>query len=130
MKHCQKIWQKAIIKRKNPTAEINKHLLMVRSTPHPTTKKSPAELLFGRNINTRLPISNNVTIERPDIAEAIVEDEKAKAKQKRYKDAKSYVRKHNISVEDTVLLKQKKQKHVPPHDHEHYTPLLRYEGIR
>ena len=121
MKHCQKIWHTAIIERKNPKAEINKHLLMVRSTPHPTTKKSPAELLFGRNINTRLPISNTATIERPDIAEAIVEDEKAKAKQKQYKDSKSYVRKHNISVGDKVLLKQKKQKHVPPHDHEHYT---------
>ena len=114
MKHCRKIWHTAVVEGKNPRAQINKHLLMVRSTPHPSTNKTPAEILFGRQIKTRLPMTNFSTIDRPDIKEAIEADISAKNKQKLYKDNKSYVKHHEIGVGDTVLLKQKPQKHVTP----------------
>ena len=96
MKHCRKIWHTADVEGKNPKIEINKHLLMVRSTPHPTTKKSPAEILFGRKISTRLPLSNPRTIERPDIEEAAAADKAAKERQKTYKDNKPCVKHHRI----------------------------------
>ena len=121
MKHCRKIWHAAIVEGKNPRAEINKHLLMVRSTPHPTTKKSPAEILFGRKITTRLPISNPKTIDRPDIKEAVEADRAAKERQKAHKDDKTYVKHHQITVGDQVLLKQHSRKHVPPYDPHPYT---------
>ena len=35
--------------------ELNKYLLAYRSTPHITTGQSPAELLFGRKLSTKLP---------------------------------------------------------------------------
>ena len=88
---------------------------MVRSTPHPSTKKTPAELLFGRKIRTRLPHTPSNTI-RPDIAEAVREDRKAKERQSKYKNKKNYVKHHNITVGNQVLLKQRSTKHKPPYD--------------
>ena len=35
--------------------EVRKYLIAYRSTPHTTTRVSPAELLFGRKIRTKLP---------------------------------------------------------------------------
>ena len=35
--------------------ELNKFLLAYRSTPHTTTGRSPAELLYGRKMSTKLP---------------------------------------------------------------------------
>ena len=37
MKHVKKSWHAAIIARKDPVRELQKHLKMVRATPHPTT---------------------------------------------------------------------------------------------
>ena len=121
MKHLKKIWHTALVEKKNPHAEINKHLLKMRTTPHPTTKKSPAELLYHRHIRTRLPQVEGTIGERPDITEAITEDQKMKQKQKMYKDRKSYVKPHQIQVGDQVLLKQKTTKRTPPYDPKPYT---------
>ena len=72
----------------------------MRATPHPTTKKSPAELLYHRNIRTRLPQKGGIIGERPDIDEAIAKDNEMKQKQKKYKDQKAYVKPHDIKVGD------------------------------
>ena len=121
MKHLKKIWHTSLVEKKNPQAEINKHLLKMRTTPHPTTGKSPAELLFHRNIKTRLPQQGNLIGKREDIEEAIRTDCKMKQKQKYYKDDKSYVKPHKIEVGDKVLLQQKSTKRNPPYDHRHFT---------
>ena len=47
MKHVQKIWHTCSITKKDPLAEINKRLQMFRATPHPTTGKTPAKLMYG-----------------------------------------------------------------------------------
>ena len=119
MKHLQKIYHTAYIERKNPKEEINKHLRMFRATPHISTGKIPAEILFGRKYNNRLPDINTET--RPDIEEARKKEISQKAKQKLYKDSKAYVKEHVINVGDTVLLKQKKSKCNPPYDPDPYT---------
>ena len=41
--------------KKDWRSELNKYLLAYRSTPHTITGKSPAELLYGRNLSTKLP---------------------------------------------------------------------------
>lgn len=43
----------------NLNTAIHRFLLHYRSTPHTTTGKSPAELLFNRKINTRLNLLKN-----------------------------------------------------------------------
>ena len=95
MKHCVKIYHTATIERKNPEAEINKHLRMYRATPHPTTGKPPALLLFGRNIQTRITTANSqsVTTDRKkDIDEAREHDIQEKQRQKYYKDSTTHAK--------------------------------------
>ena len=48
---------------RNWRAEIDNFLMMYRSTPHSTTGVSPAELLFGRRIRTKLPHLEEFTVE-------------------------------------------------------------------
>ena len=55
MKMCRKLWHTAIVERNDPRAELNKMLHLYRSTPHPTTGKPPAELLFGRRFQVSQP---------------------------------------------------------------------------
>ena len=52
--------------------------------------------------------------------EARAYDIKQKQKQKLYKDRKPYVKPHNISEGDTVLLRQRKTKFKPPYDPRSY----------
>ena len=108
MKHIQKVWHTARLEGNDPKAELNKHLLMYNATPHPSTGFAPAELMFGRKIRTRLP--NALSREDSSVQTARENDNKAKQLQKKYKDAKPYVREHSLKVGDQVLLKQKKSK--------------------
>ncbi|VDH96399.1 Hypothetical predicted protein, partial [Mytilus galloprovincialis] len=66
--------------------EIPKFLLAYRSTPHSTTGKSPAELLFNRKIRTKLP-EINAENEKDD-ADTRRKDFEMKEKGKIYADQK------------------------------------------
>jgi len=50
----------------------------------------------------------------------MINDGRAKAVQKKYKDAKSYVKPHNITINDQVLLRQQQTKSNPPYNPEPY----------
>ena len=63
--------------KKNWRTELNKYLLAYRSTAHTTTGKSPAEMLYGRNISTKLP----------DIGELGEVDDSVSLQQTRDRDA-------------------------------------------
>ena len=117
MKHLKKVFHTAEIEKKDPYLTLNEHLMQYRATPHPSTGKSPAELLFGRKFRVRLPdIRTNPATDRQDLQEARVADLKAKLKMKRYKDAKGNVREHKIKQGDLILLKRKTTKHRSPFD--------------
>ncbi|XP_065224410.1 uncharacterized protein K02A2.6-like [Planococcus citri] len=64
----QKIIKIAVLEKKDIQSELNKYLLMYRSTPHSTLGKSPAELLFNRRIQDKLPTL------RPFVEEAEVRE--------------------------------------------------------
>ena len=121
MKHLGKIWHTAYIEKKDPTAEVNRHLQMMRATPHPTTGKVPAEMMFSkREYRTRL-LEYRKHEECEIVREAQEEDRRQKARQKIYKDNKCYVKPHTFTIGDTVLLSQKKTKMKPPYDPDPYT---------
>ncbi|XP_062577717.1 uncharacterized protein K02A2.6-like [Saccostrea cucullata] len=76
-----------------------------RATPHATTSATPAELLLGRKLKTRIPeiipSSKNTEISR--------KDQKEKEKMKRYADIRRGALDHKLQPGDKVLVKQQKQ---------------------
>ena len=116
MKNIKKIWHTSTITKKDPMAEINKLLSRYRATPHPSTGKTPAELMYGgRRYRTRLP---DTAPYQPSeaVTEARQRDRLTKSKQKRYKDRRQYVRPHKLAIGDKALLSQKQSKINPPYD--------------
>ena len=55
MKSVKKVWHIARIEQQNFKQELYKFLRQFRATPHSTTGRAPAELLFNRSYQTRLP---------------------------------------------------------------------------
>ncbi|XP_062610353.1 uncharacterized protein K02A2.6-like [Saccostrea cucullata] len=82
-----------------------------RATPHATTSTTPAELLLGRKLKTRIPeiipSSKNTEISR--------KDQKEKEKMKRYADIRRGALDHKLQPGDKVLVKQQKQTNYQLH---------------
>jgi hypothetical protein len=112
MKAMNKVWHIAHIEGKNHKQELYKFLRYYRATPHSSTGKAPAEVLFNRQV--RLPQKNEPAKDLV-ISQRNLE---AKAKQKAYKDANT--KPHNIKVGDQVLLLQKQSKSNPRYDPKPY----------
>ena len=85
MKTMNKVWHIAHIEGKNHQQELYKFLRHYRATPHSSTGKAPAEVLFNRPFQVRLP-QKNEPAQDPVLSQRNLE---AKAKQKTCKDAKS-----------------------------------------
>ena len=117
MKVLQKIWHISKIEGKNPKQEIYKYRWQYRATPHSSTGRPPAEVLFGQTYHTRLPEFQEPAHD-PQLQH---QDAASKAKQKHYKDHKSNVRPHNITTGDQVLLLQKPTKSHSRYDPDPYT---------
>ena len=80
-------------------------LMMYRSTPHSTTGVSPAEMLFGRRIRTKLPQLQEFTVED----EVRDRDSERKEKGKVYAHCKRNAQESKIQEGDKVLLRQEKE---------------------
>ena len=79
--------------------EILAYLAAYRANPHPSTGKSPAELLFGRKIRTKMPQLTPVT----DDLEVRDRDAEQKGL---FADARRNARENDIAPGDTVLLRR------------------------
>ena len=112
MKIIKKSWHTSLIENKNPMQEMYKMLRQYRATPHSSTGKPPAEVLFNRSYKVRLP-----NLAWPTHGSQLEEAHNAaKASQKCYKDRKATVRRHDITVGDAVLLLQTPTKLRPWYD--------------
>ena len=49
-----KVVHTAVVERRDPKKAVNRYLMAYRATPHRMANKSPAELMFGRQIQMKL----------------------------------------------------------------------------
>ena len=125
-KNIVKVSRTAIVEKKNLRQELYTFLRAYRATPHTSTGKTPAELMFQqRPFRVRLP---ELTPERDD-KEVRERDAIQKRKQKKSADKKNYVRFSGIKVGDTVLVRPlKTSKMLPVYDPRPYIVTSRKGG--
>jgi len=85
--------------------ELRKYLVAYRSTPHTTTGVSPAELLFGRKMRTKLPELR----EESTASEMRDRDGEMKAKAKQYVAKRRNAQEADLTPGDKVLVKQERR---------------------
>ncbi|CAB3992802.1 Retrovirus-related Pol poly from transposon, partial [Paramuricea clavata] len=89
--------------------ELDVFLLNYRSTPHCTTGKPPATLLFGRHIRNKIPVPPTST-PADDIPVTVRQhDRERKEKIKSYADDHNRASSSDVKKGDTVLLRQPRQ---------------------
>ena len=114
---------------KNWREELNRFLLEYRSTPHSTTGKSPAELLFRRQLTTKMPELVDLEKEEIEVSDQGVHDWDTQRKQsnKDYVDKRFHARDRNVREGDIVLREKKKEnKLLPCYEKEPYDVMTRY----
>ena len=96
--------------------ELNKYLLAYRSSPHITTGQSPAELLFGRKLSTKLPEVADIE-ESEDLGNQQARDRDAEKKQVGgdHADKRHQAVEKCIQEGDFVLLEKRKENKLSPH---------------
>ncbi|CAB4010962.1 Transposon Ty3-I Gag-Pol poly [Paramuricea clavata] len=119
-----KVMRTSSIERKCWKQEFFKFLRNYRATPHTTTGKSPAELLFQtRPYRVRLP---ELSTSHDTDNEVRERDAEKKLQAKQYADRKSYVKLSNLKVGDLVLMRnERKGKLQPVYDPKPYTVTAR-----
>lgn len=89
--------------KRNWKEDLQDYLLMYRSTPHSTTLRSPAELMFNRKIRDKLPSMQEAAETNDELKDR---DKIMKEKGKEYADAKRHAMQSDIVVGDEVLVKR------------------------
>ena len=104
MKNLGKVVQSAHIQKKSYKQELHEFLRSYRSTPHTTTGVAPADLMFGRPVKCKLPQCDRSV----DDILLRAKDKQGKEKMKMYGDRHTNKKQCDISVGDSVLVKQNK----------------------
>ncbi|XP_070549469.1 uncharacterized protein [Ptychodera flava] len=86
--------------------EIRKYLASYRALTHPTTGRSPAELLFRRKLRGKL---TDLSTHQQEDSEIRDHDAELKAKSKLTADLRHGAKPSTISVGDEVLIQQEKK---------------------
>ena len=95
MKTLGKVIRTAQIEKKDWKMELNAFLRNYRATPHPAMKKTPHEILMGRELQTLLPDLKRV-------------DGNYKTKMKKYADKRRRTTPHQLAIGDKALVRKEK----------------------
>ena len=113
-----KLLHTAASENKDPKIELYSYLLHHRATPHSTTGRSPAELLFNHKLQTKLPQIFTVK-ECDDLKDMREHHDEKRLLQKKYFDIHKCAKPKDIAVGEKVLIQQNTFK--PPCDPSPYT---------
>ena len=120
MRMLTKVAHTAYTAKQDPRRAVNNYLLNYRATPHSTTGETPAEILFGRKIITKVPIMAPRC--QTKIHQSVKQrDQTSKRKAKQLYDKRKHSREHRLKVGDKVLLKQRKSTTQTPYDPQPFT---------
>ena len=123
-----KLLHTSVAEGKNPREELHKYLMHYRATPHPTTGRSPSEMLNNRKIRTKLPqfFPNE---EDEEARETRKKHDTKKLTQKKMFDDRRRAKVKEVQPGDQVLIKQTKSTVKPPYDPKPYT-VVQVDGNR
>ena len=93
----------------NWRSALDEWLLAYRNTAHSITGKSPALMMFGRNLNDKLPAINPTTPKVVDHTSVRERDARKKEMSKRIYDKKHRASSHGLKAGDTVGIRNKKK---------------------
>ena len=97
----------AVASGQDPRVEVRRRLFNHRNTPHPSTEKTPAELMIRRQIKTRLPALIRPTRNKVDM-EAKATDKLARKKMMIRFDSSKHVKVQEMVTGDRVLINQRR----------------------
>jgi hypothetical protein len=108
MKTIEKAIRAATVEGRNWKQAMYTFLRQYRATPHSTTSVSPSEALNNRKLKTHLPDPPSTPSHFEKDEEIRSRDEKKKSTMKSYSDERNRAKPNNITLGDTVLLRQPK----------------------
>lgn len=99
---------KRVLTNKDWKQALNDYVLVQHTTPHSTTGVPPAELLFGRNLEDKLPgfVKENEYQYEGTVEEDALMMEKGKV----YTDSRRNTKKRSLKVGETVMMKNNNEK--------------------
>ena len=100
---------------RDPIVEIRRRLLNYRNTMHPSTGKTPAQVMMKRYLRTRIPSIKKDVLDTV-VEEAIKTDKAVRNIRKEKFDAKKKTTDKIVIKGDRALIKQKKTSVKPPFD--------------
>ena len=129
MRVIGKTLKTAKIQNKPWRQSLNEMLRNYRTTPHCTTNTSPAILLFGRDIQTKLPQTQFQEESKLPVAKkAKLADQSNKGKMKAYADKRRCSNKSNFDIGTYVLVKQPQHNKMTPLYNPHPYQIVSVKG--
>jgi transposase InsO family protein len=108
MKTIEKAIRAATVEGRNWKQAMYTFLRQYRATPHSTISVSPSEALNNRKLKTHLPDPPSTLSKSEKDEEIRSRDEKNKSTMRSYSDKRNRAKPNNITLGDTVLLRQLK----------------------
>ena len=103
MSNINKVIQTSMVEGRTWKQDLHRFFRSYRATPHSTTWRSPAELMFNRPLKTKLPEISHCSVHDDHVLHH--RDYTAKQRQKLYSDQRRRARPSKVQEGDQVLIR-------------------------